>query len=105
MNRAATAKKRLTSSTLAALAIEKNKGPPTIPSLPYGPDVLSFSPKVEDTTTVDHDLGEGKSQRLASSFLTVNSFVEVCKEEETLAARRRRARIGSRSPRGKKSTS
>jgi hypothetical protein len=36
------------------------KGPPTIPSLPYGPAVLNFSPVAENNQTLDHAAGESK---------------------------------------------
>jgi hypothetical protein len=34
--------------TALGLAIKGKNGPPAIPSLPVGPEVLFFSPKVED---------------------------------------------------------
>jgi hypothetical protein len=36
-------------------------GPSTIPSLPNGPEVLFFSPKVEDATNLGHAWGKRKS--------------------------------------------
>ncbi len=35
-------------------------GPPTIPSLPHGPEVLFFSPKVEDKANLGHACPKGK---------------------------------------------
>ena len=39
------------------LARRIKKGPPTIPSLPHGPDVLTFSPGAEDTQKVGQENG------------------------------------------------
>ena len=38
----------------------KKNGPPTIPSLPNGPEVLFFSPKVEDNRNLGHSRGKCK---------------------------------------------
>lgn len=46
------------------LGVGVRKGPPTIPSLPNGPEVLFFSPKVEDTRNLGWKSGECKFLRV-----------------------------------------